>query len=73
MSSAETVSRSYENTLPLMGFNDVILVAVQVRMCPYLDAEEMLDELRLCCGENMRREVDVRSAILSINCQYLDP
>ena len=42
---AEMVRRLCQDALPLMSFNDVVFVAVQVRMPPNPDAEDMLGGL----------------------------
>ena len=42
---AEMVRRLCQDALPLMSLNDVVFVAVQVRMPPNPDAEDMLGGL----------------------------
>ena len=67
---AATVRRLCRDALPLMSFNDVVFVDVQVRMPPNPDAEDMLDGLlallRRRHGER-RRSMEWKSAHYNVS------
>lgn len=67
---AETVRRLCRDTLPLMSLNDVVFVAVQVRMPPNPDVEDMLGWLLALLRrrhEERRRSMEWKSAHYNAN------